>query len=154
MAVNCYILLLHLVHKEVHHIKFQLYRHQLLYPQLRHPQCQAAVSSSGSLLSPTRSPSASSQPDAGVFHVNVNITSTITSFTQTSKGNWLKNNENPSSNMSIMCEMRDYWSTLSFTNAPWFRSIFTRGRFEQILTFVHLVNNENTPPRESPKYKL
>ena len=37
---------------------------------------------------------------------------------------------------------------------PWFRSIFTRGRFEQILNFLHLVNNENTPPRESPEYKL
>ena len=65
-----------------------------------------------------------------------------------------KNNVNPNSNMSVMCEMRDYWSTLSFTNVPWFRSIFTRGRFEQILTFVHLVNNENTPPRESPEYEL
>ena len=24
-------------------------------------------------------------------------------------------------------EMRDYWSTSSFTSVPWFRSIFTRG---------------------------
>ena len=51
-------------------------------------------------------------------------------------------------------EMRDYWSTSSFTSVPWFRSIFTRGGFEQILTFLHLVNNENNPPKESPEYRL
>ena len=51
-------------------------------------------------------------------------------------------------------EMRDYWSTSSFTSVPWFRSISTHGRFEQIFTFLHLVNNENNPPKESPEYKL
>ena len=29
-------------------------------------------------------------------------------------------------------KMRDYWSTSSFMSVPWFRSIFTRGRYEQI----------------------
>ena len=57
-------------------------------------------------------------------------------------------------------KMRDYWSTSSFMSVPWFRSIFTRGRYEQIqlqpqlLTFLHLVNNKNTPSKESPEYKL
>ena len=92
--------------------------------------------------------------------MEVSFTSTMTSPTPLPQSHkhlrtiGCKNNVNPNSNMSVMCEMRDYWSTLSFTNVPWFRSIFTRGRFEQILTFVHLVNNENTPPRESPEYKL
>ena len=51
-------------------------------------------------------------------------------------------------------EMRDYWLASSFESVPWFRSIFTRGRIEQILTFLQLVNKENTPPRKSPEDKL
>ena len=38
-------------------------------------------------------------------------------------------------------EKRDYWSISSITSVPWFRSIFTRGKFGQMLTFLHLVNN-------------
>ena len=56
--------------------------------------------------------------------------------------------------LTNLLEMRNYWSTSFFTSVPWFQSIFTRGRFEQILAFLHLVNNGNTPPRESPEYKL
>ena len=51
-------------------------------------------------------------------------------------------------------QMRDYWSTSSSISVPWFCSIFTCGRFEQIPNFLHLVNKENTPPRESPENKL
>ena len=51
-------------------------------------------------------------------------------------------------------EMRDYWSISSFTSVPWFCSIFSRSRFEQTLTYVQLVNNENTLSRERPEYKL
>ena len=50
-------------------------------------------------------------------------------------------------------EMRDYWSISSITSVPWFRTSFSCGRFEQIASFLHLVNNENTPPRESPECK-
>ena len=56
--------------------------------------------------------------------------------------------------LTNLVEIKDYWSTSSFTSMSWFRSIFTHGRFEQILTFLHLVNNENTPPRENPECKL
>ena len=56
--------------------------------------------------------------------------------------------------LTNLVEIKDYWSTSSFISMSWFRSIFTHGRFEQILTFLHLVNNENNPPRENPEYKL
>ena len=51
-------------------------------------------------------------------------------------------------------EMRDYWRKGSVSHVPWFSSILTRGRFEAILNYLHLCNNEKHPPPEDEKYKL
>ena len=42
----------------------------------------------------------------------------------------------------------------AITNVPWFSSIFPRQRFCDILKYLHLANNETTPPKDSSDYKL
>ena len=51
-------------------------------------------------------------------------------------------------------EISDYWSTESITNIPWFSGVMLRNRFQAILHFLHLSNNEATPPPDTPAYKL
>ena len=51
-------------------------------------------------------------------------------------------------------ELSDYRSTESISNIPWFSGVMLRNRFQAILHFLHLSNNEATPPLDSPAYKL
>ena len=51
-------------------------------------------------------------------------------------------------------ELSDYRSTESISNIPWFSGEMLRNRFQAILHFLHLSNNEATPPLDSPAYKL
>lgn len=48
----------------------------------------------------------------------------------------------------------DYWASVGIFNNPWFRSVLSRKRFRQISKYFHCVNNENTPSRDDPDYKL
>ena len=102
VAMNCYTLLLHLVHKEMHHIPYQVSALQtpITLSSAQKSSIPTAVSSSGSLSSPKRLPSASSQP------VQVSFTSTLTSPAPLPQSHKRlrtiggKNNVNPNSNVS------------------------------------------------------
>ena len=48
----------------------------------------------------------------------------------------------------------DCWASIGIFNNPWFRSVLLRKRFRQISKYFHCVNNENTPSRDDPDYKL
>jgi len=51
-------------------------------------------------------------------------------------------------------EIRDYWSTDSVLNFPFFRSNFARDRFEDILRFLHVVDNQQAPHPRPTLYKI
>ena len=44
-------------------------------------------------------------------------------------------------------DLSHYWSTDAVTSTPFFSSQMSRNRFEQILTVLHLNNNDNHVPR-------
>ncbi|XP_062579873.1 piggyBac transposable element-derived protein 4-like [Saccostrea cucullata] len=47
----------------------------------------------------------------------------------------------------------EYWhTTYKSQETSWFRSVFSRNRFQQILQFFHLVNNDDIPNRNDPNY--
>ena len=56
--------------------------------------------------------------------------------------------------MTKISETRDYWRKTSFSHVPWFGSVFTRGRFQDILDSLHLVNNENHEDDPNKLFKL
>lgn len=41
--------------------------------------------------------------------------------------------------------LASYWSTSSSQHIPWFSAMFTRNRFQSILTFFHMVDTSNLP---------
>lgn len=45
-----------------------------------------------------------------------------------------------------------YWSVSPSLNNPWFRSMFSRNRFQLILKFFHLVDNKNLAGPGQPGY--
>lgn len=51
-------------------------------------------------------------------------------------------------------ELSDYWCRWSFMQTTLFGKVFTRDRFFEILRFLHLADNDKTPKRTDPKYKL
>lgn len=48
----------------------------------------------------------------------------------------------------------DNWSTSGIFQLHWFPSIMSRDRFLAISKYFHCANNEETPERDNPKYKL
>ena len=50
--------------------------------------------------------------------------------------------------------IKDYWSSSSILQVPWFPSVMSRGRFITILSSFHLADNRGLPPKDDPKYKL
>lgn len=48
--------------------------------------------------------------------------------------------------------LKSYWSTSSSQATPWFAKMFSRSRFENLLTFFHLVDNEKLPKANQPGY--
>ena len=54
----------------------------------------------------------------------------------------------------ILPEIRDYWCKSSILNLPWFSSVLSRNRFDQILCNLYLADNDLQPPRDDPNYKL
>lgn len=48
--------------------------------------------------------------------------------------------------------IKSYWSTSRSQSTPWFGQVFTRARFEQLLSFFHIVNNETLPKVGDPNY--
>ena len=51
-------------------------------------------------------------------------------------------------------EISDYWKRSGFMEVSWFRSIFTRKRFYDILKYLHLADNTKTPEKTDSNYKL
>ena len=47
-------------------------------------------------------------------------------------------------------EMRHYWSTYPVLETPFFGTSMSRSRFEQIIQFLHVVNNEEQPAANVP----
>ena len=50
-------------------------------------------------------------------------------------------------------EMKSYWAK-GITRVPWFPSIMSRPRFEQICHYLHLADNSKQPDKDSKEYKL
>ena len=50
-------------------------------------------------------------------------------------------------------EMKSYWAK-GITRVPWFPSIMSRPRFEQICQYLHLADNSKQPDKDSKEYKL
>ena len=50
-------------------------------------------------------------------------------------------------------EMKSYWAK-GITCVPWFPSIMSRPRFEQICQYLHLADNSKQPDKDSKEYKL
>jgi len=46
----------------------------------------------------------------------------------------------------------DYWSIDPILAHPWFRSVFTRFRFRQILRYLHVADNSKALQRSDPSY--
>lgn len=46
----------------------------------------------------------------------------------------------------------DYWSINPILTHPWFRSVFTRLRFRQIIRYLHVVDNSKALQRSDPNY--
>ncbi|VDI23256.1 Hypothetical predicted protein [Mytilus galloprovincialis] len=47
----------------------------------------------------------------------------------------------------------EYWNTrFASQSAKWFRDMFSRNRFQLILKFFHITNNDMIPTRDDPKY--
>lgn len=51
-------------------------------------------------------------------------------------------------------DINDYWATKGINHIPWFPSILSRKRFQQITRYFHCVDNNDTPARDHPNYKL
>ena len=51
-------------------------------------------------------------------------------------------------------EISNYWKQSGVMEVSWFWSIFTRKRFNDILKYLHLAVNTNTPEKTDPNYKL
>ena len=49
-------------------------------------------------------------------------------------------------------EIRDYWKSKGSFHMPWFASIMTRDRFEEIYRYLHLADNDKQEPRDSPNF--
>ena len=50
-------------------------------------------------------------------------------------------------------ELTDYWSTRQSMNTPWFRMIFSRDHFRNILHAFHIVDNSIIPAKDDPYYR-
>ena len=50
--------------------------------------------------------------------------------------------------------IQDYWRTSSVIHVPWFRSIFRREKFHEILSYLHLASNKNCSSRDDNSFKL
>ncbi|XP_066928278.1 piggyBac transposable element-derived protein 4-like [Clytia hemisphaerica] len=51
-------------------------------------------------------------------------------------------------------ELEQYWRKDGICNIPWFSTVMTYTRYKAILKFIHLVDKENLPHKDSPDYKL
>lgn len=51
-------------------------------------------------------------------------------------------------------EIEQYWRKDGICNIPWFNTVMSYKRYKAILKFIHLVDNENLPDKDSPDYKL
>ena len=50
--------------------------------------------------------------------------------------------------------IKEYWNTKNPSQStPWFRCMLSRNRFQNILKFLHLVDNRKIPNRNDPVYK-
>ena len=49
-------------------------------------------------------------------------------------------------------EIRDYWKSKNSFHIPWFVSIMTRDRFEEMYQYLHLADNDKQAPRDSPNF--
>ena len=49
-------------------------------------------------------------------------------------------------------EIRDSWKSKGSFQMPWFASIMTRDRFEEIYRYLHLADNDKQAPRDSPDF--
>ena len=49
-------------------------------------------------------------------------------------------------------EIRDYWKSKGSFHMPWFASIMTRDRFEEIYRYLHLADNDKQAPRDLPNF--
>lgn len=50
--------------------------------------------------------------------------------------------------------IEEYWNKKNPSQStPWFRTMFSRNRFQNILKFLHIVDSKKLPPRNSPAYK-
>ena len=56
-------------------------------------------------------------------------------------------------NIVNLREMKSYWAK-GITRVPWFPSIMSRPRFEQICQYLHLADNSKQPDKDSKEYKL
>ncbi|GFO01256.1 PiggyBac transposable element-derived protein 4-like [Plakobranchus ocellatus] len=54
--------------------------------------------------------------------------------------------------MGLVCkpDVKSYWSTNPILETPFFKKMMTCNRFLALLSFFHLVNNENQPTRNDP----
>ena len=50
-------------------------------------------------------------------------------------------------------ELTDYWSTRQSMSTPWFRMMFSRDHFRNILCAFHVVDNSIIPVRDDPSYR-
>ena len=48
--------------------------------------------------------------------------------------------------------IRDYWSREPLLAHPWFGTVLSRNRFQQILRYFHMVDNSTAPDNTSPGY--
>ena len=51
-------------------------------------------------------------------------------------------------------EISDHFVKGGISQMPWFASIFLRNRFQQILRYLHIVDNNTRPEKGHPNYKL
>ena len=56
--------------------------------------------------------------------------------------------------MVRLTEISDYWKRSGVMEVSWFRSIFTRKQFYDILKYLHLADNTKTPEKTDHNYKL
>ncbi|MES9880151.1 MAG: hypothetical protein ABW185_04640 [Sedimenticola sp.] len=58
-------------------------------------------------------------------------------------------------NMGLIrkASIEEYWSTRSSQTTKWFRKMFPRNRFQNILKYFHVVDSKKLPPRTSDHYR-
>lgn len=54
--------------------------------------------------------------------------------------------------LNIKPTIKSYWSKNDSQYIPWFGKMFTRNRFENILTFLHMIDNDKFPKAGEPGY--